>query len=161
MSPENEYDEAAKRAAQVATGEVPPDRPQGESESESAPPDEPEVLREEIAETREELGDTVEALAAKADVKGQAQAKVDERKALAQAKVEEAKARIRQTTQQAQTKLPEPVQEKAGQAQAKAAELAAQAREKKVRVADKEVPVVPLLGGAVALLVLVRLIRRR
>src|SRR5207253_3333562 len=29
----------------------------------------PEVLREEIAQTRQELGDTVEALAAKADVK--------------------------------------------------------------------------------------------
>ena len=45
-----------------------------------SPPDQPspEQLREEIAQTREELGDTVEALAAKADVKGQAQARVVE-----------------------------------------------------------------------------------
>ena len=41
-------------------------------------PTEADQLREEIAETREELGETVEALAAKADVKAQAQAKVEE-----------------------------------------------------------------------------------
>jgi len=38
----------------------------------------PEEIREEIADTREELGDTVAAVAAKTDVKGQAQAKVKE-----------------------------------------------------------------------------------
>jgi hypothetical protein len=48
----------------------------------------PEEIREEIAETREELGDTVEALAGKADVKGQAKARVDEAKVDAKAKVD-------------------------------------------------------------------------
>ncbi|WP_035857396.1 DUF3618 domain-containing protein [Cryptosporangium arvum] len=38
----------------------------------------PDQLRAEIAEIRADLGDTVEALAAKADVKAQAQAKVRE-----------------------------------------------------------------------------------
>lgn len=38
----------------------------------------PEEIRAEIDQTREELGDTVEALGAKTDVKGQARAKVDE-----------------------------------------------------------------------------------
>ena len=42
-------------------------------------------------ETREELGDTVEQLAQKADVKGQAQAKVDETKQQAQASVDAVK----------------------------------------------------------------------
>jgi ElaB/YqjD/DUF883 family membrane-anchored ribosome-binding protein len=37
----------------------------------------PEDIRADIEETREDLGDTVEALAAKTDVKGQAKAKVD------------------------------------------------------------------------------------
>ena len=47
----------------------------------------PDELREEIQETREELGATVEALAEKADVKAQAQEKVDEIKSDAQQKV--------------------------------------------------------------------------
>ena len=47
----------------------------------------PDQLREEIQDTREELGATVEALAEKADVKAQAQEKVDEVKAQAQLKV--------------------------------------------------------------------------
>jgi F0F1-type ATP synthase assembly protein I len=41
----------------------------------------PEEIREEIEETREELGDTVAAVTEKTDVKKQAQAKVDEVKA--------------------------------------------------------------------------------
>ena len=40
----------------------------------------PEQLREEIEETRRELGDTVEALAAKADVKARAREKVESTK---------------------------------------------------------------------------------
>ena len=47
-------------------------------ETESGKPDEKEQLREEISETREELGETVEALAGKADVKAQAKEKADE-----------------------------------------------------------------------------------
>ena len=38
----------------------------------------PEDIRSDIEETREQLGETVEALAAKADVKGQAKAKVED-----------------------------------------------------------------------------------
>ena len=37
----------------------------------------PDEVREDIRQTREELGDTVEALAGKADVKGQAKAKAE------------------------------------------------------------------------------------
>jgi ElaB/YqjD/DUF883 family membrane-anchored ribosome-binding protein len=43
--------------------------------------EETERLHEEIAQAREEVGDTVEALAAKADVKAQAKAKIDHAKA--------------------------------------------------------------------------------
>jgi ElaB/YqjD/DUF883 family membrane-anchored ribosome-binding protein len=38
----------------------------------------PDAVRQDIRQTREELGDTVEALAGKADVKGQAKAKAGE-----------------------------------------------------------------------------------
>jgi hypothetical protein len=41
---------------------------------------EPEEIRREIQQTRAELGDTVEALAAKTDVKGQAKQKVADAK---------------------------------------------------------------------------------
>src|ERR1700722_14985019 len=47
----------------------------GEPGGAEAPPDNPEALVEEINRTREELGNTVEALAAKADVKARAQQK--------------------------------------------------------------------------------------
>ena len=49
----------------------------------------PEEIREDIDQTRDDLGDTVEALAGKADVKGQAKAKVDTAKADARAKADE------------------------------------------------------------------------
>jgi len=52
---------------------------------------EPEEIREDIESTREELGDTVAALAGKADVKGQAKDKVEEVKGQAQEKVAGAK----------------------------------------------------------------------
>jgi hypothetical protein len=42
--------------------------------SQSGPPDDLEQLRSEIEQIREHLGDTVEQLAAKADVKAQAKA---------------------------------------------------------------------------------------
>jgi hypothetical protein len=56
---------------------------------EQDPPDERELLAEEIAQTREELGETVEALVNKADVKAQVQEKVEETKEGLHAKQEE------------------------------------------------------------------------
>jgi ElaB/YqjD/DUF883 family membrane-anchored ribosome-binding protein len=53
----------------------------------------PAEIRAEIDQTREELGDTVEALAEKTDVKAQAKAKVEDVKTQAKAKVEEVKAK--------------------------------------------------------------------
>jgi ElaB/YqjD/DUF883 family membrane-anchored ribosome-binding protein len=55
---------------------------------------EPEEIRSEIEETREQLGETVEALAEKADVKGQAKAKVDETKDRFTRAAQDAKAKV-------------------------------------------------------------------
>ena len=55
---------------------------------------EPEDIRSDIEETREQLGETVEALAEKADVKGQAKAKVDETKQRFTRKATDAKEKI-------------------------------------------------------------------
>ena len=47
---------------------------------ESTPPSDPETLQRDIEQTRSELGETVEALSQKADVKSQVKEKVDEGK---------------------------------------------------------------------------------
>lgn len=62
----------------------------------------PEELRGEIAEARSELGDTVEQLAAKADVKGRAQDKVEETKERARGKLEEGREQVRHATERVQ-----------------------------------------------------------
>jgi cobalamin biosynthesis protein CobT len=76
-----EHQAQEKRAEQEAEALEQEDKPEQ--------PTDPDQLRGEIAEAREELGETVEALAAKADVKGRAKDKVYEQKARARAKLEE------------------------------------------------------------------------
>jgi hypothetical protein len=75
----------------------------------------PEEIRAEIEQTREDVGDTVEALAAKTDVKAQARQRVDDVKANLTAKADQAKAKARQST-------PASAQEGAGTAVAKVRE---------------------------------------
>ena len=58
----------------------------------------PEELRLEIEQTREQLGDTVEALAAKTDVKAQAHARIDEVKGNVKAKADDVKAKAQSST---------------------------------------------------------------
>jgi uncharacterized protein YdbL (DUF1318 family) len=58
----------------------------------------PEEIRADIEQTRAEVGDTVEALAEKTDVKAQAQHRVDEIKHTVQAKADDVKAKARSTT---------------------------------------------------------------
>jgi hypothetical protein len=58
----------------------------------------PEEIRRDIEETRGDLGDTVEALAAKADVKAQAKDKAEEVKAQAKGKADELKQKASDVT---------------------------------------------------------------
>src|SRR5438093_11456523 len=74
---------AGQRAAEADTSPdigLPFDRPETASQADAAPtaPDDPQELEREIERTREQLGETVELLAAKADVKSRAQAKATE-----------------------------------------------------------------------------------
>ena len=55
----------------------------------------PEEIEADIERTRREMGDTVAAVAEKADVKAQAKAKVEDAKAQAKAKAKDAKARLK------------------------------------------------------------------
>lgn len=72
----------------------------------------PEELRDEIDETRGDLGDTVAALAEKTDVKAQAKKKAAETKQQAKAKAEEAAQAAKEKVSQA----PEAVQQNPAQA---------------------------------------------
>ena len=58
----------------------------------------PEEIRADIEQTRVEVGDTVEALAAKTDVKTQARGRVEEIKGNVRAKVGEVKAKAQSST---------------------------------------------------------------
>jgi len=58
----------------------------------------PDELRHDVEETREQLGDTVEALAEKTDVKAQAKRRIDSLKGTAQQKQEEVKAKATAAT---------------------------------------------------------------
>lgn len=71
-------------ASDPRTGTTPSTAPNGRT-------DDPEVLREEIENTREDLGDTMSALTDKTDVKAQASAKADELKVKAQEVTDTAK----------------------------------------------------------------------
>lgn len=123
--------------AAVAAGRVEKDvKDAGNS---AALPDEQEALRAQIQETRAELGETVEALTAKADVKAQVRDKVEERKAM-----------LRDQQAQAQAKL----RDQQARAQAKYGEVSEQAK-------SNPAPFAAAAGGALALLLLVRRLRRR
>jgi hypothetical protein len=111
----------------------------------SEEPKAPAEIRAEIDQTREELGDTVEALAEKTDVKAQAKAKVEDVKGQAQAKADEAKAKAKKLGDKAKAAAPESPQEGVAQAQA---------------LAKENPKPLAIAGGILALLILWRLLRR-
>jgi hypothetical protein len=75
-------------------GEVASQTVEDESGVEERTATEPEALRDEIMETREALGGTVEALVQKAHVKGQLQEKVAKRKEALRAAQEQGKQKV-------------------------------------------------------------------
>jgi ElaB/YqjD/DUF883 family membrane-anchored ribosome-binding protein len=84
---------SADRQTSDATSPTPDTEAEGAKESRS-----PDEIRAEIQDTQAELGDTVEALAAKTDVKAQARQRVDEVKGNVQAKREEFTDKARDAT---------------------------------------------------------------
>ncbi|MFI5828206.1 DUF3618 domain-containing protein [Streptomyces sp. NPDC051578] len=73
----------------------------------------PEELRDQIEHTRDELGQTIEALAAKADVKAQVKEQAAEKAAVVR---EQVRAKAGRAAQLVKDKTPVPVQDKAGKA---------------------------------------------
>lgn len=83
-----DQDERAEGAAMSTAAE-----PESTGETRS-----PEEIRADIEQTREEVGDTVEALAAKTDVKAQARERIEEVKGNVRAKADEVKAKAQSST---------------------------------------------------------------
>ncbi|MCT9929320.1 DUF3618 domain-containing protein [Planotetraspora sp. A-T 1434] len=119
--------------------------------------DELTEVRQDIARTREDLGDTIDALAAKADVKTRAQEKVEGTKIMAKEKAAEVVERVREATpdtvKDAADKVAERVRDVTPDTVKDAADkVAEQARRR---------PAVAIAAGAVALLVVRTLLRRK
>jgi ElaB/YqjD/DUF883 family membrane-anchored ribosome-binding protein len=104
------------------------------SESEGADR-EPEEIRRDIEATRSEVGDTVEALAEKTDVKAQAKGRVDE-----------IKANVSQKKDEFVTKARDAAPSSGGEASGQASQAATQARE-----AARQNPIPFAVGGALVL----------
>ncbi|WP_433132033.1 DUF3618 domain-containing protein [Micromonospora sp. CA-240977] len=113
-----------------------------------------EALREEIRRTRVELGETMEALAAKADVK----ARLKE-------SAEQAKARMREQAAQTVARVRGQAVRGAGMARAQAYEksgmVRAQAHDKGELVRRNPVPWAAIAAGAVATVVVLMIVRGR
>ncbi|MFD8735971.1 DUF3618 domain-containing protein [Streptomyces sp. NPDC059618] len=76
----------------------------------------PDHLREQIEQTRHDLGQTVQALADKTDVKARAQHRAGELKEQAVDKADEVKAQAAEAATQVQDRLPDSVKDTAAQA---------------------------------------------
>jgi hypothetical protein len=74
----------------------------------------PEELRDDIERTRDQLGDTVEALAAKTDVKARTQQKVAEVRAGAQQKAAEVAGQVAQQAKSLASHLPDQSDKRSG-----------------------------------------------
>ena len=115
---------------------VPDPETQGESQS-------PEEIRADIEQTQQQLGDTVEALAQKTDVKAQASARIDAAKASVQEHVQGVHESVQQTRGDFFAKVKQGTPESAG----------AGAQQVSAAVQDKPVPFAA--GGAFAAGVLI------
>ena len=106
----------------------------------------PEEIQAEIETTREELGDTVGAIADKADVKKQAKRKVEDAKAKAAAKKDEIKDKATTKAEEASRKAKEATPESAPAGAQQATQAAQHAGQRAVRAAQEN----PVAGAGAA-----------
>jgi sRNA-binding protein len=118
------------------------------SEKNGGTPAKPDVaaLRAEIKQTRSELGETVQALAAKADVKARAKEQVEQTKQKVRAQAAEATGKVRDAAVAAGDR----VRAAAGQAADKASHTTAQATDTAAHAADRVRAAGPVSGSGVA-----------
>jgi len=136
------------------------------------PPADVDELRDEIEQTRAELGETVEALAAKADVKARLKETAEEKKEQLRDGAAETAAKIQQGAAEAKTRLRGKASEvgvllkdSARETASASGALAERAQDKAVQVREdvrrRPVPYGAVAAGAAALVVAVLVWRRR
>ena len=113
-----------------------------------------EELRKQVDEDREELGETIEALAAKTDIKARAQ----ERTAAAKQQAAEKTALVRTQAAEKTAQVKTQAAETATQVKTQAAETATQV---KTQVLANRTPLLAVGGAALTLLLLLRWRRHR
>ncbi len=113
-----------------------------------------EVLRDEIRQTRAELGETVQALAAKADVKARAKEQVEQTKQRVREQAAQATERVRESAAQATGIV-------RGQAKQVAHKAASSAEDASQRARKNPTPWVSAVAAGVALVVVLLVIRGR
>jgi cobalamin biosynthesis Mg chelatase CobN len=129
-----------------------------------------DALRAEIKQTRAELGETVQALAAKADVKARAKEQVEQTKAKAKAQVHEATEKVRGAAANAAAVASDKVRavtsqtgDKVAPALDKVRETGAldKAHEAREQVRRNPVPFAAVLAAGVALVGIILIVRGR
>ncbi|GAB1641716.1 DUF3618 domain-containing protein [Krasilnikovia sp. MM14-A1259] len=131
------------------------------SDKNGSPQAKPDVaaLREEIAETRADLGDTVRALAAKTDVKARAKEQVQQTGRKVKSQVAETTGKVRDNAQSATDAVREAAQSATGKVRDSGAMDVAHEAGDQVR--RHPFPVGAVIAGAVALAGIILIIRRR
>jgi ElaB/YqjD/DUF883 family membrane-anchored ribosome-binding protein len=112
-----------------------------------------EALRAEIKRTRAELGETVQALAAKADVKARAKQQVEQTRQRVMAQAAEVGERVREAAQQAGGRA------RAAAGQPREAGSGEMAYEAGLRARSRAVPISLVFAGAVALVGVILIVR--
>ena len=129
-----------------------------------------EALRAEIAQTRAELGETVQALAAKADVKARAKEQVEQTKAKVKAQAAEATGKVRDAAYLATGKVRGAAAQATDRARGTAAQVTDKAREsgalEKAQVAREQVrtnpiPFAAVVAGLAAVVGVILIVRGR
>jgi cobalamin biosynthesis Mg chelatase CobN len=142
------------------------------SEKNGATPAKPDVdaLREDIRQTRAELGETVQALAAKADVKARAKDSVEQTKAKVKAQAAEATERVADKVKEATHTATDAVRNAAATARGTAAQAGDKVKESgaldkaydaKEQVRRNPVPLGAVLVGVVAVIGVILIVRGR
>jgi cobalamin biosynthesis Mg chelatase CobN len=119
------------------------------------------ALREEIKQTRTELGETVQALAAKADVKARAKESVEHTKAKVKAQAAEATGKVTEAVKGATHTATDAVRSAAAGVRGTAAQAGDKAHDAGGQVRRSPVPLAAVLVGVVAVVGVILIVRGR
>jgi hypothetical protein len=118
-----------------------------------------EALRAEIKQTRADLGETVQALAAKADVKARAKEQVEQTKQRVRAQAAEATGKVRDAALHAGDRVRAAAGQTASQAAVKVGDVTEPAGDAEVQVAGRRLPVPLVIAGVAAVIGIILLVR--